>query len=227
MKTFSLFGTEHLYTLLGYFIFMIIILFLSSFADSKKRLARNISILIAVLKIAELSYRHYIHGEQMSSLLPLHLCNLALLVAIISMIFQKKFLFQFVYFWSAGAIFALLTPEVRYSFPNFLNISFFITHFYLIFSVLYELIYFKFKPTKTGFINSFILINIIALFVYFINSRLGTNYLYINYKPNFNSPLDYFGDWPYYIFIIEAIYLFISLLLYLPFRQRSYKIKIN
>ncbi|MGL6154222.1 MAG: TIGR02206 family membrane protein [Cetobacterium sp.] len=221
MENFTLFSSTHFYYLGGYFLFILFGLAFATFFNNKKKYAQIVALLILILKLSELYYRHTVFKEPIISLLPLHLCNLALIVALIATIFQIKFLNQIVYFWMPGAFFALITPEVKYSFPNIWNISFFLTHFYLFFVVFYEIIYFKFKATKEGLITSFLILNILALIIYFINSKLGTNYLYINYLPTFDSPLKYFGPWPYYILITEGIYLVLSFILYFPFRDKK------
>jgi hypothetical integral membrane protein (TIGR02206 family) len=79
---------------------------------------------------------------------------------------------------------------------------------------------FNLRPTKSGIWVSVLTLNIISLIVYFINNKLGTNYLYINRIPEFTSPLQYFGQWPYYLIVLEAIFLILAHLMYLPFRRR-------
>src|SRR3712207_8477392 len=76
------------------------------------------------------------------------------------MFFHSKFLFQLVYFWFVGAIFAILTPDIIFAYPNFWTISFFITHFYLVFSALFALVHFHFRPTKKGMFMAFLFINL-------------------------------------------------------------------
>ena len=122
-----------------------------------------------------------------------------------------------------GAIFAILTPDVKYSFPHPLTLSFYITHFYLIFAAIYGVIFFEFKPTFRGWVDSFVFLNVLAVIIFFINSNLGTNYLYVNRIPDFTSPLDHFGKWPYYIAVVEGIYLILTYAIYFPFRRKTFR----
>lgn len=222
MEKFTLFSHAHLITIAIGFVVSILIIMLG-FIVRKDSLSKFLSIIILGVKIAELIFRHHYYKEQIIELLPFHLCNLALILAILMMFFTNKTVFQPLYFWAIGALFAIITPELRDGMNNFASISFFITHFFILMSVAYGLIHFKFRVTKAGAIGSFIFLNLIALGLYFLNEKLGTNYLYVNRPPSTASPVDFFGPWPYYIFSVEGIYIALSFILYLPFREKKTK----
>lgn len=190
---------------------------------NQKMLARGISIIVLGIKIAELYYRHIFLGENISQMLPFHLCNLAIIISIFMMMFYSNVLFQLVYFWFVGAIFAIITPDIIFDYPNFFTISFFVTHFYLIFAALFALLHFRFRPTKKGLIFGFVIINMWAFAVYFLNQKLGTNYLFVNRVPETKTLLSYLGPWPYYFLPVEGLYLAVSFFLYLPFRRAGRK----
>lgn len=222
METFTLFSTEHFWFIGGGFLGILALTMVSAFLP-KYKFAQFSAIVILLIKIAELSYRHIYVGEPIYSLLPLHMCNLTLIIAILTMLTKSQKLFQLTYFWCLGALFAVITPDIKYSFPHPLTLSFYITHFYLLFAAIYGILFFNFKPTFKGWVNSFITLNIFAFIIFFINKKLGTNYLYVNRIPNFSSPLDYFGQWPYYIIVVEVIYLILTYGIYYPFRRKTYK----
>lgn len=224
MNKFIFFSNQH-FIILGVGVVVIFLLLLVANFFDKKEFAKVTAIMILILKIAELFYRHYILGLKVVNLLPLHLCNIVLIFILIMMITSSKTLFQFCYYWSIGAIFALATPDVKYDIHDFATISFFITHFYIIFAVIYRYIYFSEKPTLKGYFSAFILLNVIALIVFFINKKLGTNYLFVNRVPDFSSPLSYFGKWPNYILVVEFIDIILTYLIYFPFREKSVKYK--
>lgn len=222
MTYFNIFSTEHI-LLMGIFtLVMIGLLFILQFL-SRKNFLLIFSFFIVILKIVELIVRNIIYNQEILDLLPIHLCNLTLILCAINFYFKSNLVSQLIYYWFPGALIAILFPELRYSFPNFVQLSFFATHFFIIFTVLYQLIFLKFKPTLKGFLISFIYLNIFAGIVYKINLYLGTNYMYINYKPTFSSPLDFFGPWPNYIFIVELIYIVLGIISYLPFKKRNFK----
>lgn len=222
METFTLFSTEHFWFIGGGFLGILALTMVSAFLP-KYKFAQFSAIVILLIKLAELSYRHIYVGEPIYSLLPLHMCNLTLIIAILTMLTKSQKLFQLTYFWCLGALFAVITPDIKYSFPHPLTLSFYITHFYLLFAAIYGILFFNFKPTFKGWINAFITLNIFAFIIFFINKKLGTNYLYVNRIPNFSSPLDYFGQWPYYIIVVEIIYLILTYGIYYPFRRKTFK----
>lgn len=222
---FELFSKLHIFYLLGYSIFFTILYFIVSLNKDPSRVMRYISISILGIKCIELFIRYKLIGEAWTHLLPLHLCNIVLIFAIFGSIFRFKPFLYAEFFWSIGALFAILTPEVRNTFPDFFNISFFSTHFYIIFTAIVEYRVFDLRPTIVNWLGSLLSLNLISVGVFLINSVLGTNYLYISKKPTFNSPLNYLGEWPNYIISVEIIYIILTLMLLFLFKNGKIKRK--
>lgn len=57
--------------------------------------------------------------------------------------------------------------------------------------------------------------------MYFINNRLGINYLYVNYLLVIKSLVDFMGLWLYYIFLFVGIDIVIFFFMYLLFRRNK------
>jgi uncharacterized membrane protein YwaF len=53
--------------------------------------------------------------------------------------------------------------------------------------------------------------------VFVINTLIGSNYMFINRKPDTPSLIDLLPPWPYYLIYLELIGFVVFLLLYLPF----------
>ncbi len=229
MGKFVLFGLEHLIAVCVGFGLIFFILVLASSMNKKRRLnfIRLLALLVLGIKIGELFYRYYYFGEDFIYLLPLHLCSLALILALINSFAQNSAIFQLLYFWGVGAIFAIATPDIREGFRDLVTLSFFVTHFFIVLSVIYTTIFFKFRPSKMGLVLSFIILNILALGIFYLNKQLGTNFLYINALPSTLTFLDVLGPWPYYIISVEAIYLLLSFILYYPFRKKRFKYNVT
>ena len=218
---FILFSNEHLITVGIGFISCILLVFLGFFTEKKATFAKIVAIAVLGVKIAELLFRHHYYGETVAELLPLHLCPIVIILSIFMMLFHSEVLFQPVYFWSIGAFFAILMPDIRDGMSNFASQSFFITHFFILFSTAYAFVHFRFRPTKAGFLCSFLLLVTLAFIMYFVNNKLGTNFLYVNHPPVTKSLMDFMGPWPYYIFSLAGIDIAISFFMYLPFRKNK------
>ena len=218
---FILFSNEHLITVGIGFISCILLVFLGFFTEKKATFAKIVAIAVLGVKIAELLFRHHYYGETVAELLPLHLCPIVIILSIFMMFFHSEVLFQPVYFWSIGAFFAILMPDIRDGMSNFSSQSFFITHFFILFSTAYAFVHFRFRPTKVGFLCSFLLLVTLAFIMYFVNNKLGTNFLYVNHPPVTKSLMDFMGPWPYYIFSLAGIDIAISFFMYLPFRKNK------
>ena len=218
---FILFSNEHLITVGIGFISCILLVFLGFFTEKKATFAKIVAIAVLGVKIAELLFRHHYYGETVAELLPLHLCPIVIILSIFMMFFHSEVLFQPVYFWSIGAFFAILMPDIRDGMSNFASQSFFITHFFILFSTAYAFVHFRFRPTRAGFLCSFLLLVTLAFVMYFVNNKLGTNYLYVNHPPVTKSLMDFMGPWPYYIFSLAGIDIAISFFMYLPFRKNK------
>jgi len=168
---FVLFSDPHLITMGIGFGVCILLIFLGFFTERKQTFAKIIAILVLGVKIAELVYRHKYYGESVAELLPLHLCPMVIIISIFMMFFHSEVLFQPVYFWCMGAFFAIIMPEIKEGMHDFASQSFFITHFFILFSAAYAFIHFRFRPTKAGFILSFLLLVTLAFIMYFVNNK--------------------------------------------------------
>ncbi len=149
---------------------------------------------------------------------PLNLCDLALLAAIWALFSLQPWACILVYFWGlGGSLHALLTPDLTTSFPGFWWFQFFLTHAGIVLSAVYLTATNRVQPTVRSVIWIWIITNGYMTLVVFINWLYGTNFGYLAEKPAHPSLLDYFGPWPYYLLAIEAIGTLSLLILYAPF----------
>lgn len=223
IKEFTLFGIEHFIYILGYGSLAILALYLPKiFKFNVDKFAKFSGYFILIEKLIELIYRYIVFNEPLTNLLPFNMCNYTLILAAIMMIFRSNKIFNLVYFWSIGAILAIMTPDIRIAFPNYSNISFFMTHYYIYFAVFYGLKYFRFTITFNALKKAYIYINGIMLVLFPLNFLWNTNYMYLKGKP-ISSPIDFLGPWPYYIISLEVVMIILFTLMYLPFRKKALK----
>ncbi|RTR35706.1 TIGR02206 family membrane protein [Robertmurraya yapensis] len=217
---FQLFSVMHLVMLL---VFVTGSVLLYVYRKPLKSLEKPMKVIMfSGLFILELFYHIWLFSGkawEISFTLPLQLCSISLLLCLILLITDSKFLFQVVYFLGiAGAIQALVTPELFVGFPHFRFFQFFITHMLIIWVALFYAFVKEFRITRKGLWQAFAFLNIAAGFAFLANKLTGGNYMFLASKPSNLSLLDYLGPYPYYILVLECIALLLFWVLYLPWR---------
>jgi hypothetical integral membrane protein (TIGR02206 family) len=160
--------------------------------------------------------------------LPLDICNLMGLLIPFLMWYPSKQLFPYLYFYiMAGTTQAVFVPYLFDGFPNFVFIKFWVVHGGLIVYILYVAVVWKFKLTLKDIWRSFLLLQLYGLLIYLINKQIGANYIFLVQKPPTNSIFDYFGPWPIYILVAEAIMLFLMFMVYLPYWKTNKKMTLS
>ncbi|MGK0457889.1 MAG: putative integral membrane protein (TIGR02206 family) [Polaribacter sp.] len=149
--------------------------------------------------------------------LPLHLCSL-LAILIPSLSLTKKFLYFEIYFFLilAGTFQSIITPD-EYNYLNFSFFRYWFVHAGLIIFMLFAVFIYKMRPTIRSVWKSFLAMQVYLLFTYVVNYFLGSNYFYTNRKPKAATLLDFFGEWPQYIFVVELLTIPFFLVIYAPF----------
>ncbi len=113
------------------------------------------------------------------------------------------------------------TDLMQYGFPHFRFIEFFTLHGALIVAVVYMTFVDNFRPTWKSLPRAIVITNVLWLFDAWVNSQIGSNYLYTQGKLPTPSLLDVLGPYPWYLFWMEAIGIALCVLLYLPFEIKD------
>lgn len=99
--------------------------------------------------------------------LPIELCSIASLAAGVMLLTKNHFLFETFYFIGiAGAIQAMLTPDLHYGFPQFRYLQFFMDHFLLILAPLLMIWLYDYTISKFSILKAFLMINGLALLIF-------------------------------------------------------------
>jgi hypothetical integral membrane protein (TIGR02206 family) len=218
---FILFGQAHLFTVL-----LIGVMAIGVPLAVRKTLdvawQYRVGALIAVVLIAQEGFQIWLHtthhDREISSLLPLHLCGLSVLLTAWVLLVQSYRAYEIVYFWAwGGTLQALITPDLQLGFPDLLYLRFFIAHGLVIVGVLYATLVYRFRPTLMSIARSMFALLAVVAVVAPINLWLETNYLFLSSKPTQASLMDYLGPWPWYILSLAGLALVSSFIYYLPF----------
>lgn len=150
--------------------------------------------------------------------LPLFICSFMGLFIFVFTASRKYWLFEILVFWIfAGTTQAVLTPDIADGYPSLDYFRYWIVHLGLLVIIFYAIFVFKMHPTFKSVFKAFFALQLYVATIFIINALLDANYFYLNRKPISASALDYLGEWPMYLLVVELILLPYFLIIYLPF----------
>ncbi len=127
-------------------------------------------------------------------------------------------MFEILVFWIiGGTLQGVLTPDISVGFPSFDYFRYWTVHLGLLSVIFYFIFVFKMKPKLKSVFKSFLALQLYIVLTMALNYSLDANYFYLNEKPVSASLLDYFGEWPYYLLVVQLIIIPLFLIIYLPF----------
>lgn len=164
------------------------------------------------------------HPRSLDNILPLHLCDLAAIVAGFALFTRRPILLTLTYFWGIAATTqALLTPAISMGPPSLPYIHFFIQHFAIVAAAIYMPLVMGWRPEMPWWKSPLKAFGISVVYqgiALLINVALKTNFAFASRPPDNPSLIDHLGPWPIYLFAMQALALVLYLLLALPFVRR-------
>ena len=226
---FPAFGTEHLLLVILFSMITFVTIYLAKKKWSpgfQKRYIHGVAWSLAVAIVLYTMLRWYVGTFDKQEDLPLFLCNLiALAMPFFTRTLNSR-VFEVIYFWIlGGTLQALITPDLYHPFPHFIYWKYWYVHFGLVYVVLYTIFIFGQRPYLSSIWKSILWLEVYFVFILIINYLLGSNYCYLNEKPEMGSILDLFGPWPIYILVAQLLLIPVFFLLYLPYFIKDKLIK--
>ena len=173
-----------------------------------------VSLIVILFHTHKISLGYY----NVSTDLPLYLCSLLGLLIPIFTYYIKFWMYEILVFWIiGGTLQAVITPDIELGFPSFDYFRYWVVHLGLLVIIFYATFVFNMRPKLKSVFKSFLALQVYIVIMVIINMLLKANYFYINEKPQSASILDYFGEWPWYIIVVQIIIIPLFLLIYLPF----------
>ena len=161
--------------------------------------------------------RTYISGNFSIALdLPFHLCGIsALICSVIPFVKKKQGLFDFVFYTGIiGGIMGILTPQMTdYDGSFYVYFVFYVRHIIIFTMPIFLLQNLNLKLSKKSMIKTFLILNLMLVFIMPFNFYTGGNYMYLAEPPQVNNPL-VIGQWPIYILWFEVFVIIFLIILY-------------
>lgn len=145
---------------------------------------------------------------------PFQLCSLMVLLAAVQLLVRHRGLGDIVFFLGLlGAIQAMLTPNLEYTFPSFRYYHFFIAHIAIIATCVYIAAVERYRPTLRSVGNALLWLHLLAIPAAVTNTLANTNYMFLARKPSTASMLDMLAPWPWYLLQLELVAIALCMLL--------------
>jgi len=179
-------------------------------------------LLAAALAFNYLGYEIYLAmtaGLSWEKALPFQLCDWAMIAIVVALLTGRERWLEVAYFWGIGGTAqAIITPDLKYAFPDIRFLSFFIAHSGIVVGIAFVMIMRGFRPHFISVWRTFAWSELYFVTTIAVDLLTGLNYGYLLHKPEASSLLSLLSDYrPLYIFQMHLLALLFFLVLYSPF----------
>jgi len=191
----------------------------SRWPSSERVVARIIALLLGINYVGYAIYLWMIGASSWEKTLPLQLCDWAMIAIIVAFLTGRERWLEVAYFWGiGGTVQAILTPNLRYAFPDIRFVSFFVGHCGIVIGIAFLMIVRGFRPHFSSIWRTFAWTEVYFVVAVVADLITGENYGFLLHKPEAASLLDFLSDsWPVYLLQMHLLALVFFLALYLPF----------
>jgi hypothetical integral membrane protein (TIGR02206 family) len=218
---FQLFGSSHLAVLATMLIAPMLLALLARMSGSARTAQLFAWLLAAIAIVSKIATYVFasINGElDARDSLPMHLCDWAGVAAVVALIARGQIAYELAYFWGlAGTLQAMITPDLKYDFPDSRAFTFFINHGVIISAVIFLTFGARMRPWPKSIVRVFAISQIYVLAACAVDYLLNENYGYFRAKPEHASLMDHLGPWPVYAILLEPLALVSFCIYYAPF----------
>jgi hypothetical integral membrane protein (TIGR02206 family) len=191
----------------------------SRWARSERIIAR---LLAGVLLFNYVGYEIYLavtEGLAWQKGLPFQLCDWAMVAIMVALLSGRERWLEVAYFWGiGGTLQAILTPDLKYAFPDIRFLTFFIAHSGIVVAIAFMMIMKKFRPHWISIVRVFAWTELYFVLAFTVDLITGENYGYLLHKPAAASLLDALSDQRIvYLLQMHLLALVFFVVLYLPF----------
>lgn len=221
-NTFRPYGTAHIVVIL----LTIALPFLLAFAVRRTRsravergIVAALTLMLVIDYVGYLVFVRRVTDLAWREMLPMQMCDWAMIVIIVAMWSGRQRWFEVAYFWGiGGTLQAVLTPNLTYAFPDFRFISFFVAHCGIIVSVGFLMLTRRYRPQLMSVVRAFLWSELYFFVTLAVDQATNVNYGFLLHKPEAQTLLSLLSDYrPLYLLQMHILALVFFGILYLPF----------
>jgi hypothetical integral membrane protein (TIGR02206 family) len=181
-----------------------------------------IGVLSAVLILNYVIYLIFIRSRGVvdwRQILPMQMCDWGMVVVIVAMWTGSQRWFEVAYFWGiGGTLQAVLTPNLRFGFPDWRFISFFTSHCGIIVGVVFLMLTRRYRPYPMSIVRVWLWSEFYFVVTLIVDELTRVNYGFLLHKPEAFSILSFLSNLrPLYLLQLHGVALLFFLVLYAPF----------
>jgi hypothetical integral membrane protein (TIGR02206 family) len=162
-----------------------------------------ISALLLINYIAYLIVTRQFGVAAWQKMLPMQLCDWAMVVIIVALWTGSRRWLEIAYFWGiGGTLQALITPNLRFGFPDLRFVSFFVAHSGIIIGIIFLMLIYGFRPRPIGILRTIAWTEFYFVIAFTIDLLTRENYGFLLHKPDAASLLNFLSD-SHLLYLIE------------------------
>lgn len=217
MTDFTMFSMSHVVTLILFFItFFVFVYYRKKLKTYQPLIKWALFIILIVCEITMHLWLILTHQWEVGDL-PLQVCSLSTFIALFLFLKHNQKGFNLLFFiGTIPPILSMVTPDIVYQFPHFRFLKYFIHHSAIPLAVLYFILLEGYRVPRKAIINSFLTLNLIAVPVFFLNIKLGTNFFFLANPTETKTLLSFFGSGIMYYINLEIAALIVFFFTYIP-----------
>jgi hypothetical integral membrane protein (TIGR02206 family) len=199
-QEFVAFGPSHLITLGVFAVGAVALVLIGRRQDEEEAHLFGRAMALVILAVFTVAMGYKFANPDINEMIPLQLCDVAELTAAYALWTQKRWAFSLAFFW--GLVLssqALITPDVGGpDFPAHGFLTFMGLHLLVVWTPIYLAWGRGMRPSWSTYRFTVKATLAWAAFTFTFNVLAGTNYGYLNHKPESASLMDVLGPWPVY-----------------------------
>jgi hypothetical integral membrane protein (TIGR02206 family) len=183
--------------------------------------------LIVVVLVQVLSLYYYIwhRGFDWEHSLPLEICDLAGMVAVVSLATGRRTPRLILYYWAfALTTNAFVTPILRQGPESLRYYAFWVTHLVILATAVYDVVVHRFRPKAWDFAMITLVMCLYGAVVIPLDVIMGYNYGFVgNAQPDTPTAVDILGPWPlrlvWMFLVVHGLFALLTVVWMVPWKR--------
>src|SRR5438270_3193193 len=164
----------------------------SRWARSERIIARLFAVLLLANYVGYEIYLALTEGLAWQKALPFQLCDWAMVAIIVALLTGRERWLEVAYFWGiGGTLQAIITPDLKYAFPDVRFLTFFMAHSGIVIAIAFVMIMRGFRPHSSSIWRTFAWSELYFVLAFTVDLLTGQNYGYLLRKPEATSLLSF------------------------------------